>query len=189
MGFQDGVGSHNLVFKGYLLLRLFARASGYHGQVGDDFLGVLSFTSTRLTGNQHSLILLIVQHTTIGSLSNSPEMRRYLISPLTKIDLGYSVSVQRVTLVRVDNNHKKTRVGVDHFSLVTSLQIPEYRSIIKEGQVYHVLTFLKLGMVNLANLSCFVGEFLMSNTNNTLRGRIFKIARFNKALTVSSILG
>ena len=60
VGLQDRVGSHDLVLKGDLLLGLLATgASGDHGQVGDDLLGVLSLSSTRLSGNQDRLILAL----------------------------------------------------------------------------------------------------------------------------------
>ena len=52
---------------------------------------------------------------------------------------------------------------MDHLGLITGLQIPEDRSVIEEGQVDHVLAFLKLGRVNPAHLRLLVGELLMSN--------------------------
>ena len=42
-------------------------------------------------------------------------------------------------------HNEEARVGVDHFGLVSGLQIPEDRRVVEEGQVYHVLTLLKLG--------------------------------------------
>ena len=129
---QNGVGGHNLVFKGDFLVRLLA-AAGHHGQVSDDLLGVLSLASTRLTSDKHGLVLSVEQHAPVSCLSNGPQMRRALIAPLTKVDLGYPWGVERITLVGVDNYHEKTRVGVDHLGLVTSLQVPEDRCIIEEG--------------------------------------------------------
>ena len=76
-------------------------------------------------------------------------MRWDLITSLAKIDLAHPVGVDGIPLVRVDNNNKETRVGVDHLGLVTSLQVPEDRSIIEEGQVDHVLALLKLWRIYL----------------------------------------
>merc|ERR550532_477632 len=57
---QDGVGGHNLVLKGNLLLGLLTTsASGDHGKIGDDLLGVLSLASAGLSGDQHGVILLV----------------------------------------------------------------------------------------------------------------------------------
>merc|ERR1712131_108486 len=165
---KNGVGGHNLVLKGNLLLGLLARAGGDHGKIGDDLLGVLSLSSSRLTSNQHGVVLLVGQHVPVGTLSNGPKMGWDLIPPLAKIDLADSVGVQRITLVWVDNNHEETRVGVDHLSLVSGLQVPEDRSVIEEGQVDHVLALLKLGRIDLANLSCLVGELLVGHSNKTL---------------------
>jgi hypothetical protein len=51
------------------------------------------------------------------------------------------------------NPLNKILTGVDKLGLVADLQVMEDRSIIQEGQVGHVLTFLKLGRVDLTNLS------------------------------------
>merc|ERR1712045_638830 len=54
-GLQHGVGSNNLVLKGGLsLLPLAGGADG--GEVGNDLLGVLSLSSTRLASNQDGLV-------------------------------------------------------------------------------------------------------------------------------------
>merc|ERR1719443_2193067 len=122
IGLKNGVGGHNLVLKGDLLLRLLAaRASGNHGKIGDDLLGVLSLSSTRLTSDQHSVVLLVGQHVPVGSLCNGPQMGWDLITSLAKVDLAAPVGVQGITLVGVDNNNEETRVGVDKLGLVTGL--------------------------------------------------------------------
>ena len=92
---------------------------------------------------------------------------RAFVPPLAKVDLAHPVSVNWVALVWVDNNHKKSRVSVDHLSLVTSLQIPEDGGIIEEGQIDHVLTLLKLGRVDFANFSTLMCELLMAHSDNT----------------------
>merc|ERR1719270_3207838 len=190
IGLKNGVGGHNLVLKGDLLLRLLAAgASGNHGKIGDDLLGVLSLTCTRLTSDQHGVVLLVGQHVPVGSLSNGPEMGWDLITSLAKINLADSVGVQRIPLVRVDNNNEETRVGVDHLGLVTSLQVPEDRSIIEEGQVDHVLALLKLGWIDLANLGGLVGELLVTNSHKTLGSRILQVTRLQQTFSVSSSLG
>ena len=79
-------------------------------------------------------------------------MGRALIAPFAQVDLGHPVGVERVPLVGVDNHYEETRVGMDHLGLVASLQVPEDRSIIEEGQVDHVLHLLKLRRVDLAHL-------------------------------------
>merc|ERR1719322_673753 len=136
---------------------------------------VFSLSSSRLTSDQHGVVLLVGQHVPVGSLSNGPQMGWDLITSLAKVDLADSVGVQRITLVGVDNNNEETRVGVDKLGLVTGLQVPEDRSIIKEGQVDHVLDLLKLGRIDLADLSSLVGELLVANSNQTLGGRILEV--------------
>merc|ERR550519_2229927 len=149
VGFQDGVGGHNLVFKRYLLLILLSfSTSGHHGQVGDHLLGVLRFASTRLSGDQHSVVLFRRQHIPVSALSNGPQVGRGLVPPLAEVNLTYPVGIQWVTFVGVNDHHKQTRVGVDQLGLVASLQVPEDRGVIKIGKVDHVLAFLKLGRVD-----------------------------------------
>jgi len=117
-------------------------------------------------------------------------MRRHFIPPLSEIDLGNPVSVQRITLVGVDNHHKEARVGVDKLGLVACLQVPEDRGIIKEGQVDHVLNLLKLGRVNFAYFRSFVGELLVADRNHTFAGRIIiRITRLQETLAISLSLG
>ena len=113
IGLKNWVGGHNLVLKGDLLLRLLARASGNHGKIGDDLLGVLGLASTRLSGDQHGIVLLVLQHVAIGSLRNSPQMGRDLIPPLAQVELYGRRGVDRVTLVRVHSHTEQTRVGLD----------------------------------------------------------------------------
>ena len=102
--------------------------------------------------------------------------RVHLITPLAKVDLAHSVGVQRVTLVRVDNNHEQTGVGVDKLGLVASLQVPEDGGVIEEGQVDHVLNLLKLGRVDLADLSTLEGELLVSDRDEALAGGVLEVA-------------
>merc|ERR1712012_284081 len=65
-GFQDRVGLDNLVLKGGLsFLPLAGGADG--GKVGDDLLGVLSLSSSRLTSNEDRLVAARVHHTLVGS--------------------------------------------------------------------------------------------------------------------------
>merc|ERR1719397_701362 len=149
---QNGVGGHDLVLKGDLLLRLLTAACGHHGQVRDHLLGVLRLSGTRLASDQHGVVLLVLQHVAIGSLSDGPEVRRDLVSPLADVDLINPVGVDGISLVWVDDNHKQARVGMDHLGLVAGLQIPEDGGVVEEGQVDHVLAFLKLGWVDPANL-------------------------------------
>ena len=76
VGLQDWVGGHNLVLKGDLLLSLLGTSSsGHHGQVGDHLLGVLGLSGTRLTSDQHGVVLLVLQHVAVRALSDGPEVR------------------------------------------------------------------------------------------------------------------
>ena len=53
--------------------------------------------------------------------------------------------------------------GVDKLGLVAHLQVVEDRGIVEESQVGHVLAFLKLGRVDLANLGRRKDFFLEKN--------------------------
>ena len=85
-------------------------------------------------------------------------------------------------------HNKEARVGVDHFGLVSGLQIPEDRRVVEEGQVDHVFALLKLGRVDPANLGLLVPEKLLvfHCTNSLLAGQFFNI--LNKYLNLKSML-
>merc|ERR1719211_628138 len=168
---QDRVGGHNLVLKGDLLGVLLggtASTGGNHGQVGDHLLGVLGLAGTGLTGDQHGVVFLVLEHVPVGALSNGPQMGRALVPPLSEVDLAHPVGVEGVPLVGVDNHHEQTRVGVDELGLVTGLQVPEHGGVVEVGQVDHVLALLKLGRVDATNAASLEGELLVSHLDGHL---------------------
>ena len=101
---------------------------------------------------------------------------------------------------------------MDHLGLVASLQVPEDRGIIEEGQINHVFALLEFGWVNSTHISSFkpggvqinpyssaifyLRELLVSNSNDHLSGKICafspkggNIARFEETLFVDMGLG
>merc|ERR1719486_1636542 len=170
VGLQNGVSGHNLVLKGDLLGFLLgtSSSSGHHGQVGDHLLGVLGLSGTRLAGDQHGVVLLVLEHVPVGALSNGPEMGWALVPPLAKVDLAHPVGVERVTLVGVDNHNEETGVGVDQLRLVPGLQVPEHGGVVEVSQVDHVLALLELGRVDTADLSSLEGELLVTHSDGHL---------------------
>merc|ERR1712243_207116 len=102
-GLQDWVSGNNLVLKGGLsLLPLSRRADG--GKVGNDLLGVLSLSSTRLSSNEDGLVAASVHHTLVCSLSNGKDMGWNLIPSLANIHLHGSEGVDGESLVGIDGN-------------------------------------------------------------------------------------
>ena len=78
-GLQDGVGGHNLVLKGGLsLLPLAGGADG--GKVGDDLLGVLGLSGTRLASDEDGLVVASVGHALVGTLGNGLKYKTYFKS-------------------------------------------------------------------------------------------------------------
>ena len=144
---QDWVGGNDLVLQGDLLLALLAAPGGDHGQVGDHLLCVLRLAGAGLASDEHGIVLIIErvrhdksrfyllvgQHVPVGSLGDSPEMRRHLqtdnnsprlliqalfvkcnvkffnlVPALAQVNLANPVGVQGVPLVRVDHHNKET---------------------------------------------------------------------------------
>ena len=70
------------------------------------------------------------------------------------------------------DHNEQPRVGVDHLSLVAGLQVPEDGSIVEEGQVDHVLAFLKLGRVDPTDLSLRVNHLLVADADRELGGQV-----------------
>ena len=70
---QHRVGLDNLVLKGGLaLLPLSGGADG--GKVGDDLLGVLSLSGTRLSGDKDGLVVAGVAHALVGALGDGKDV-------------------------------------------------------------------------------------------------------------------
>ena len=99
VGLQDGVGGHNLVLKGDLLLSLLGTtAGGDHGQVGDHFLGVLRLSGSGLAGDQHGVVLLVLQHVAVRALSDGPQVGRHFVPP----EQMSSISITHMNPGRLD---------------------------------------------------------------------------------------
>merc|ERR1719336_3181258 len=153
-GLQDRVGGNNLVLKRSLsLLPLARRADG--GKVGDDLLGVLSLSSTRLTSNQDGLVAASVHHALVGSLSNGKDVGPAFISSLANIQLHGTKSVDGESLVGIDGDTEETRVGVDKLVDVSDNRVPQDTGITKVGEVSHVIGAVIVGRIDLANLGLF----------------------------------
>ena len=109
IGLKNWIGSNNLVLKGDLLDLFLARGSN-QGQVGDDLLGVLSLASTRLSSNQHGLVLGIGKHVAISSFRNGPQVWWDFIPSLANVQLDHTLGVDGESLIGVDHNTEKARV-------------------------------------------------------------------------------
>lgn len=112
--FKNRVSLYDLIFKGALVLLGFILLGGgtNGGEVSNYLLGVFSLTSTRLTGNQHRLIDVVGQHVDVGTIRNGENVGWHFITALTTVHLSATVGIYGVTLVGIDGNAEKTRVGL-----------------------------------------------------------------------------
>merc|ERR1711963_1127018 len=166
-GLQDRVGGNNLILKGSLsFLPLSRRTDG--GKVGNDLLGVLSLSSTRLSSNKDGLVAASVHHTLVCSLSNGKDMGWNLIPSLANIHLHGTEGVDGESLVWIDGNTEETRVGIDQFIDITNDRVPVDAGVTKEGKTSHVIRAVKLGRVDLVNLVLLEGLHLSIDVDNTL---------------------
>merc|ERR1712015_531015 len=189
-GLKDGVGLDDLVLKGGLsLLPLAGGADG--GEVGDDLLGVLGLSGTRLSSNEDGLVVTSVGHALVGALSDGKDVRPALVPPLADVQLHGAEGVNRVTLVWVDSDAEEAGVGVDQLVLVPHHGVPEDASISEEGQVSHVLGVVELGRVDLAHGVGLVGLDLAVDGDGELlassEGVILDLLRVD-ALEVAALL-
>ena len=88
-------------------------------------------------------------------------MRWNLVSSLAEIKFYTGGCVNRISLVRIDDDAKEARIGVDKFSLESNVQIMEDRCIIEIGQICHVFNLFKLPRVDLANFGGLEDLFLL----------------------------
>ena len=89
----------------------------------------------------------------VGSLSNSKDVRRDLVPPLSSVHSNSSQGVDGEPLVRVHCNAEEARVGVNEPLNIALLQVKQHRGIIEISQVRHVLTAIILRRVDLIFLS------------------------------------
>merc|ERR1719330_1553354 len=117
-GLEHRVGGHNLVLKGGLsLLPLAGGADG--GKVGDDLLGVLSLSGSRLSSDKDGLVAARVHHALVGALSDGEDVRPALVPPSANVQLHGAEGVDGVPLVGVNGDTEEAGVGVDQLVLVS----------------------------------------------------------------------
>merc|ERR1712073_87014 len=151
-GLQDRVGGHNLVLKGsFSLLPLAGGADG--GEVGNDLLGVLGLSGTRLASNQDGLVAAGVHHALVGALGDGEDVGPALVPPLAHVQLHGAEGVDGEPLVGVDGDTEEAGVGVDQLVLVPDHGVPQDAGVTKVGEVGHVLGAVVLGRVHLVKPS------------------------------------
>ena len=91
----------------------------------------------------------------VGTLSDSEDVRRHFVPPLTTVETHGPHGVDGEPLVGVDSDTEETGVGVDELFNVPLLQIEEDGGVIQIGEVRHVLTAVVLGRVHLAATKTF----------------------------------
>ena len=96
----------------------------------------------------------------VGTLSNGKDVGRNFIPPLATVDSDSSHGVDGESLVGVDGDTEETGVGVDKSLYIPLLQVEQDGGVIEIGQVGHVLALLKLGWIDLTNLSLLESLFL-----------------------------
>ena len=66
------------------------------------------------------------------------------------------------------HHYKESGIGVDHFTLIAGLQVPEDGGVVEKCQVDHILALLELWRVHPSNLLHHVVELLMANRDDAL---------------------
>ena len=157
---QHRVRLDHLVFqRGLLLLSLLdllASVGADEGKVGDDLLGVLCLSGSRLSGDKDGLVDARVVHALIGSLGNTKDVGPALGPPLADVDLHGAEGVDGEPLVRVDGDTEEARVGVDQLVLVPDDRVPENAGVSEEGEISHVLRAVKLQRIRLESVWTYI---------------------------------
>merc|ERR1719341_1817037 len=181
-GLEHRVGGHNLVLKGGLsLLPLAGGADG--GEVGDNLLGVLGLSGTRLSSDKDGLVAASNVHALVGSLSDGEDMGTALVPPLADVQLHGAEGVDGEPLVGVNGNTEEARVGIDQLVDITDDRVPQNTGVTQEGKVSHVLGAVVLGRVHLVNLLLL--EDLHLSTD--LDGALVSVLGLEGALEVAAI--
>lgn len=121
-GFQDGIGLDDLILQtalllgGKILLGLLVGGTD-SGEVRNYLLGVLRLSGTRLTGNQHRLILVVGQHVDVSTVRDGENVGRHFVTALTTVHLSATHRVHGEPLVRIDGDAEEAGVGLRDFLL------------------------------------------------------------------------
>jgi hypothetical protein len=118
------------------------------GNVLDDLLGVLSLSGTRLTSDEHGLILAVADHHSVSSVGDGEDVRGDFIPSLSAVIVNHGGCVNGNHLVRVDGNAEKSRVGVDQVSLVTLVEIVEDGGFVQVREISTIFDTIELGRIH-----------------------------------------
>jgi hypothetical protein len=95
------------------LSSIFLRLAGTDsGEVANNLLGVLSLAGAGLTGDQHGLILVILEHVTVSLVRHGEQVGWHFRSALAHEHAGHRISVDWQTLVGVDDDAEQARIGL-----------------------------------------------------------------------------
>merc|ERR1719494_1380500 len=180
-GLKDRVGLDDFVLKGGLSLLPLARGAD-GGEVGDDLLGVLGLSGTRLSSNQDGLVDHGELHALVGALGNGEDVRPALGPPLAHVELHGAEGVDGEPLVRVDGDAEEAGVGVDQLGLVPHHGVPQNAGVSEEGEVGHVLGHVELAGVDLADLVALVDLDLAVDVDGDLLSDGFPVSDLHVVL-------
>jgi len=79
-------------------------------------------------------------------------MGRAFVPSSSNIDVHGPLGVNWESLVWIDSNTEKPRIGVDELILVSDYRIPENACVIQIRQSRHIILTIKLWRIDLANL-------------------------------------
>ncbi|GMT09440.1 hypothetical protein PFISCL1PPCAC_737, partial [Pristionchus fissidentatus] len=94
---EYGIGLNDLFLECSSLLSLCLGSRGlrssHKGEVRNDLLGVLCLSCARLSSDQHRLVLLVLDHVTVGLVGGGEEMRGHLGTTLAHVVLDDGLGV------------------------------------------------------------------------------------------------
>jgi hypothetical protein len=140
---------HGVSLKQLLLELTDLALTGDNGEVLDNLLGVLGLTGTGLTSDQHGLVLVLVEHCTVGLISDGEHVGRLLIATTATIAIDGETVVDGESLVRIQHHKEETRVGVDNVTVVTNAKVVEHTSLVQVTELGAILHTIELGGVTL----------------------------------------
>jgi hypothetical protein len=129
--------------------------SGNLGNVLNDLLGVFSLSGSRFSGNEHGLVLTILNHHAVSSIGDGEDVRSNFVTTLSAVEINHVLSVDGNHLVRVDGDTEETGVGVDKVLLVAESEIVEDSWFIQMSQLDTILNTVELGGILRMNIGRF----------------------------------
>jgi len=169
LGVTEGLKERVSLQELLLELALSTLGASNGSEVLNDLLGVLSLTSTRLTGDKHRLRLTLAEEIAVGFITDSEGVGSKLIAALAVVELNDLLVVNGEQLVGVDHDAEESRVSIDDVSIITKLKVVEHGGLREITKLSTILDTVELDRVHAVDFILLINllSLILSKLDNS----------------------